>query len=84
MQDRNSPVDVALQVCIIYAVTKDMLSEVPVERIHDFETALFDYLTVQRPAILESIRETKELTKDNEAALREAIETCKAQFITKE
>lgn len=83
-QDRNSPVDVALQVCIIYAVTKDMLSEVPVERIHDFETALFDYLTVQRPAILESIRETKELTKDNEAALREAIETCKAQFITKE
>ena len=83
-QDRNSPVDVALQVCIIYAVTKDMLSDVPVERIHDFETALFDYLTVQRPAILESIRETKELTKDNEAALREAIEACKMQFVSKE
>ena len=83
-QGRNSPVDVALQVCIIYAVTKDMLSDVPVERIHDFETALFDYLTVQRPAIPESIRETKELTKDNEAALREAIETCKTQFVPKE
>ena len=83
-QGRNSPVDVALQVCIIYAVTKDMLSDVPVERIHDFEAALFDYLTVQRPAILESIRETKELTKDNEAALREAIEACKAQFVPKE
>lgn len=83
-QNRNSPVDVALQVCIIYAVTKDMLSDVPVERIHDFETALFEYLTVQRPAILESIRETKELTKDNEAALREAIEACKAQFAPKE
>ena len=82
-QGRNSPVDVALQVCIIYAVTKDMLSDVPVERIHDFEAALFDYLTVQRPAILESIRETKELTKDNEAMLREAIETCKAQFVPK-
>lgn len=83
-QNRNSPVDVALQVCIIYAVTKDMLSDVPVARIHDFETALFEYLMVQRPAILESIRETKELTKDNEAALREAIEACKAQFIPKE
>ena len=83
-QDRNSPVDVALQVCIIYAVTKDMLSDVPVERIHDFETALFDYLTVQRLAILESIHETKELTKDNEAALREAIEACKMQFVSKE
>ncbi len=83
-QDRNSPVDVALQVAIIYAVTKDMLSDVPVERIHDFETALYDYLTVQRPAILDSIRQTKELTKDNEAALREAIETCRAQFAAKE
>ena len=83
-QDRNSPVDVALQVCIIYAVTKDLLSQVPVERIRDFETALFEYLTVQRPAILESIRDTKELTQDNEAALREAIEICKAQFVTKE
>ena len=83
-QDRNSPVDVALQVAIIYAVTKDMLSSVPVERIHDFETALYDYLTVQRPAILDSIRQTKELTKDNEAALREAIETCRAQFAAKE
>ena len=83
-QDRNSPVDVALQVAIIYAVTKDMLSDVPVERIHDFETALYDYLTVQRPAILDSIRQTKELTKENEAALREAIETCRAQFAAKE
>ncbi len=83
-QDRNSPIDVELQVCIIYAVTKDLLAEVPVECISDFEKALFDYLTVQRPAILESIRDTKELTKDNEAALREAIETCKAQFVKKE
>ena len=83
-QDRNSPVDVALQVAIIYAVTKDMLSSVPVERIHDFETALYDYLSVQRPAILDSIRQTKELTKENEAALREAIETCRAQFAAKE
>ena len=83
-QDRNSPVDVALQVAIIYAVTKDMLASVPVERIHDFETALYDYLTVQRPAILDSIRQTKELTKENEAALREAIETCRAQFAAKE
>ena len=80
-QDRNSPIDVELQVCIIYAVTKDLLSGVPVERIKDFESALFDYLTVQKTAILESIRDTGELTKDNEAALRQAIETCRAQFL---
>ena len=80
-QDRNSPIDVELQVCIIYAVTQDLLSDVPVERVKDFEAALFDYLTVQKTAILESIRDAKELTKANEAELRQAIETCKAQFV---
>ena len=80
-QDRNTPVDVELQVCIIYSVVNDLLSDVPVERIQEFESALFDYLTVQRPAILESIRDTKQLTAENEAALREAILDCKAQFL---
>ena len=80
-QDRNTPVDVELQVCIIYSVVNDLLSDVPVERIREFESVLFDYLTVQRPAILESIRDTKQLTAENETALREAIQDCKAQFL---
>ena len=83
-QDRNSPIDVELQVCIIYAVTKDLLSDVPVERIREFETELFDYLKSQRPAILESIRDTKVLTEANEEELRKAIDHCRAQFIAKE
>ncbi len=80
-QNRNTPIDVELQVCIIYAVVNDLLADVPVERIGEFESALFDYLTVQRPAILENIRDTKQLTKENEALLREAIQDCKAQFL---
>ena len=80
-QDRNSPVDVELQLCIIYAVVNDLLADVPVERIREFEAALFDYLTVQRPAILENIRDTKQLTKENEEMLRKAILDCKAQFL---
>ena len=83
-QDRNSPIDVELQICIIYAVTHDLLADVPVERIRDYEMSLFEYLRGRRPAILESIRDAKELTKANEEALREAIEVCKAQFIVKE
>ncbi len=76
-QNRNSPLDVELQVCIIYAVTQDLLTDVPVERISDFEQRLFDYLKSQRPAILESIRNAKELTKTTEEELRKAIEVCK-------
>ena len=80
-QDRNSPIDVELQVCIIYAVVNDLLSDIPVERIRAFEDELFAYLTVQRANILESIRDTCVLTAENEEALRQAIEVCKTRFL---
>ena len=51
-----------------------------VMRIGDFEAALFDHLTVQHPEILEDIRKTGELRPENEAALRAAIESCRAPF----
>ena len=79
-QDRSSPLDVALQVSILYAVVHNMLMDVPVERISAFENALFDHLTVQHPEILEDIRKTGELRQENEAALRAAIESCRAPF----
>ena len=79
-QDRSSPLDVALQVSILYAVVHNMLMDVPVERISAFENALFDHLTVQHPEILEDIRKTGELRPEHEAALRAAIESCRAPF----
>ena len=76
----NRALDVALQVSILYAVVHNMLMDVPVERISAFENALFDHLTVQHPEILEDIRKTGELRPENEAALRAAIESCRAPF----
>ena len=82
-QNRNAPIRTELQVCIIYAVVNDLLSDIPVERISEFEAELFEYLTVQQPAIPDEIRATKQLTKENEAELRRAIEACKERFIKK-
>ena len=79
-QDRNTPLDVELQVCIIYAVVNNLLAKVPVEKVSAFEDALFDYLKVQKPAILESIRDQKVLTPENEEALKQAIDTCLTRF----
>ena len=82
-QNRNAPIRTELQVCIIYAVVNDLLSDVPVERVSEFEAELYEYLTVQQPAIPDEIRATKQLTKENEAELRQAIEACKERFIKK-
>jgi F-type H+-transporting ATPase subunit alpha len=72
-QDRNTPLDVELQVCIIYAVVNNLLADIPVERIGAYEKALFEILTVKHTAILESIRDKGELTKETEEQLRQVI-----------
>lgn len=72
-QDRNEPVPVELQVCIIYAVTKGYLKNVPVDSIGDYQKQMFAYMQEEKPEILASILETKDLTAENEALLGSAL-----------
>ncbi len=43
-QDRNAPVPVELQVCILYAVTHDKLTDVAVENVRQYEMELYEDL----------------------------------------
>ena len=79
-QDRNSPIAVENQVIIIYAVTHNYLKDVPVEKIGEFQTELFDYIDNGHPEIIDSIRDTKDLTSDNEEALKSALEEFVKKF----
>ena len=60
---------------------KPMPVDIDVDRILDFEQGLFDFIDTKYPQIPESIKETKELTADNEKALIAAIEEFKKTFI---
>jgi len=80
-QPQYKPMPVEYQVIIIYAVTKKYVIDIDVDRILDFEQGLFDFIDTKYPQIPESIKETKELTADNEKALITAIEEFKKTFI---
>lgn len=56
-QPRNSPVSVGCQVAIIYAVTKGWLNSIPVDRVKEFETRLFEKLENQKPDLLKRFEE---------------------------
>ena len=79
-QGRNSPIAVELQVAIIYAVVNNMLKEIAVEDISRFESELFEYLTAVKGELLRSIRETGNLTDENEEELKAAILAVKEKF----
>ena len=76
-QDKNAPVAVELQVCILYAVTNNLLADVKVEDIRRFEQALFEHLTANEEELLASIRNTGVLSDESAEALKNAVATCK-------
>ena len=79
-QKNNSPKEVAQQVCIIYAVTKGYLTNIPVERIPEFEKRLEEHMDNRHSDVLEAIRSTGKLEPETEAALKNALEELVAQF----
>ena len=79
-QPQYKPMPVEYQVMIIYATTKKYLLDVPVAEIGRFESEFFEFVDTKYPEIPGQIRDTKELSAENEQALIKAIEEFKAEF----
>ena len=84
-QKNEAPVEVANQVCILYAVTHGYLNKVEVNRIPDFELRLREFMEGgQYNCVLEAIRSTGKLEKDTEELLKQALTQVLAEFVTEE
>ena len=80
-QGKTSPLDVEKQVVIIYAVVNNYLKNIRVEDIAEFEKDLFVYIDETHPDIFSSIRETGELTKENEQAIKDVLAEYSQKFL---
>ena len=80
-QDRNSPMTVEHQVIIIYAVVNNYLKDIPINQIAEYQVELFELIDNSYPDIINSISETKELTKENEAALKSVLEGFSSKYM---
>ncbi len=79
-QGRNKPVQVELQVVIIYACVNDYLKDIPVQRVSEFETFLFENIQNNFMQIIDSISKTKDLSEETEKLIITAIEDSKSKF----
>ena len=80
-QDRNAPVDVAHQVCILYAVVNGYLTDVAVEQIREYEAGLYPYVDDHAFGVLENIRTTGQLSAEDEQTLKQALSDYTKQFL---
>ena len=84
-QKNNAPVEVAHQVCIIYAVTKGYLNGIGVEQIPEFEARLREFMeNSQYSSVLTAIRETGKLEQDTEENLKAALNELLVEFVKPE
>ena len=80
-QKNNSPVEVAHQVCIIYAVTHGYLNDINVDDIPEFQARMIEFMeNGQYHDVLAAIRTTGKLEKDTEENLKAALSEVLADF----
>ncbi len=79
-QKNNAPVEVAHQVCILYAVVNGYLNRLPVDKIPEFELRLREFMDTRYDAVLEAIRSTGKLEADTEQALKTALDALMSEF----
>ena len=79
-QPQYKPMPVEKLVVIIYAATRKYLLDIEVDRILEFESGLFEYISTKYPDIFEKIREEKKLSDELEDALKKAITEFKETF----
>jgi F-type H+-transporting ATPase subunit alpha len=76
-QPQYQPASLEDQVAAIFAGTNGIIDDVPVPQVREFERQMLEYLHVQRADLMNRIAETKDLTKDDEEALRAALQEFK-------
>lgn len=81
-QGVNQPLAVEQQVVSLYTAVKGFLDDIPVADVKRFEKDFLSFMESDHQDVLQSIRDTKDLIADNEAALKAAIEKFKKSFAT--
>jgi F-type H+-transporting ATPase subunit alpha len=81
-QPQYQPQAMEREVVSVWSGTSGQLDDVPVEDIRRFDAEFLDYIQREQPGILETIRQTSDLSDDTVTTLKSAIATFKRQFTT--
>jgi F-type H+-transporting ATPase subunit alpha len=79
-QPQYQPLPVEKQVAILWVVTNGYLDDVPTSKVKDFEQRFYRFLESERPNVLNTLGERKEVTDEIVDELRSAVEAFKETF----
>lgn len=79
-QDQYQPLPVEKQVVTIFAATNGYLDDLPVNVGRKFEEELYKFLDNQRPQVLKTLAQKKQVDDEMRKILKEALDDFKARF----
>ncbi len=79
-QNENEPLTFENQVSIFYAANQGSLDDVETEKISEFETGWYDFVSANIPDVMKEIHDKGELSDDIKKKLDEALKTYKGTF----
>jgi F-type H+-transporting ATPase subunit alpha len=79
-QPQYQPMSMEEQVASIYAATRGLMDDIPLDKIRDFESAYLSYLRDAKRDVLDALRDKKALDADIEEGLKAAAATTTQSF----
>ncbi|MBN1224287.1 MAG: F0F1 ATP synthase subunit alpha [Candidatus Aminicenantes bacterium] len=83
-QDQYDPLDVVMQILIIYAGNRGYLDGFKVGQLKDYEARLYSYFEEEHPEVLKKIAENQEIVPETDELLSSAMEHFNQSFKEKE
>jgi F-type H+-transporting ATPase subunit alpha len=79
-QNQFQPVPVEAQVAVLWTVQNNLMDDVPVEKVKDFQGKLLDYLNTRKADLLKKIRSEKAINDATTGELKAAIGEFKTTY----
>ncbi len=79
-QQQYSPITVEVQVAILWTAQNELLDDVPVDKVKDFQAKFSDHLTIRKADLLDQIRSKGALDDALSAALKSAVTEFKQTY----
>jgi F-type H+/Na+-transporting ATPase subunit alpha len=79
-QPQYEPLPMEKEITILYAGTRGILDDLPLEVLSDFEKQLYEYVGNKHPEIFGAIKESMEINADLDNQMKAALEAFKAEF----
>jgi F-type H+/Na+-transporting ATPase subunit alpha len=80
-QPQYEPMSMEDEAIILFATTNGYADQIPVDQLHAWESSVLHSMSLSYPEIVKDIAEKKQITKETDTKLREAIQTFNSTWV---